>query len=974
MFRNLKEYDLIKTEEIKDIKSTGTLLRHVKSGARIFLVENDDENKVFDICFRTPPADSTGVAHILEHSVLCGSRLFPSKDPFVELAKGSLNTFLNAMTYPDKTMYPVASCNTQDFCNLMHVYMDAVFFPNIYEKEEIFRQEGWSYVLEHAEDEVTYNGVVYNEMKGVFSSPDDVLEREIMNSLFPDTPYGIESGGDPKVIPELTYEDFLEFHKRYYHPSNSYIYLYGNLDMEERLRFLDQEYLSKFDAIEVDSEIAMQQPFEQTVELVKSYSISNTDEEKDNTFLAYNLVCGDVLDVNLSGAMSIIEYVLLSAPGAPLKQALLDAGLGKDIEGGYDSGIRQPYFSIVAKYTNPREKERFLKVIHDTLREQADQGLEEKALLAAINNLEFKFREADYGHYPKGLMYGIDAFDSWLYDENAPFDYLRQLDVCRFLKEKVGTGYYEELIRTYLLDNPHSSVIIMVPEKGLTAKEDAKVREHLAAYKATLSDAQIRELTERTAKLRAFQETPSTEEELEKIPLLKLEEIGKKAASIYNTEYSVNESLLLHHDIDTNGIAYLQLLFDLKKVPQELLGYVGILKGVLGVVDTANYGYRELCNEINIHSGGIYPTVNIYSDLKETGNYSSKFEMKAKVLYEQLDFAFSMIEEILLTSVLDDEKRLYEIIARMKSRLQMRLTSAGHSTAATRAMSYFSGGAAFNDEIGGIAFYKLIESLEEHFQEKKEELITNLKKLMQLIFCKENLMISVTCEKEVLQTVMDKVALFQNKLPAQAAEAETKAAPYVPMKKNEGFETSSQVQYVAMAGNYRKAGFSYTGALRILKVIMGYEYLWTNIRVQGGAYGCMSGFGRTGDSYFVSYRDPNLEKTLDVYRGVTEYVKNFEVSDRDMCKYIIGTISEMDTPMNPAAKGQQSLAAYLGRLTEEDLQRERDEVLSATQESIRALAPLMEAIVDGENICVIGNEEKIEAESALFMERKPLIG
>lgn len=972
MFRSLTEYDVIKTEEIEDIKSKGTLLRHVKSGARIMLLENEDENKVFNICFRTPPADSTGVAHILEHSVLCGSRKFPSKDPFVELAKGSLNTFLNAMTYPDKTMYPIASCNMQDFHNLMHVYMDAVFFPNIYEKEEIFRQEGWSYVLEKPEDELTYNGVVYNEMKGAFSTPDDVLEREIMNSLFPDTPYGIESGGDPKEIPDLKYSDFLGFHSRYYHPSNSYIFLYGDMDMEEQLQWLDREYLSKYDVLEVDSEIALQKPFAKMAEIVKPYSISNTDEEKDNTYLSYNLVVGEVLDVKLAVAMSIIEYVLLSAPGAPLKQALLDAGIGKDIEGGYDSGIRQPYFSIIAKNSNLEEKEHFLQVIQDTLKEIVEKGLEEKALLAGINNLEFKFREADYGSYPKGLMYGIDAFDSWLYDENAPFDYLRQLEVCKFLKEKVGTGYYEGLVQKYLLDNTHASVVAMVPEKGLTAKEEERVRTKLAAYKAGLSKEQIEELVERTAKLRAFQETPSTKEELEAIPVIGLNDIKMEAAPLYNKEYYVGDTLLLHHDIDTNGIAYLNLLFDLKEIPQEMLGYVGILKSVLTMVDTGHYGYRELSNEINIHSGGIYPVVNAYADFKNPGEFSGKFEMKAKILYDQLDFAFSMIEEILFTSVLDDEKRLYEIIAHQKSRMQMHLTSAGHVAAATRAMSYFSPVSAFNDEISGIAFYKLVESIEENFDEKKEELIQNLKELMKKIFRKDNLCVSLTSEKTVLDAVQAKVETLKEKLGEGKAEA--MAAKPVFVQKNEGFQTSSQVQYVAMAGNFKKAGFEYTGALRILKVIMGYEYLWGNIRVQGGAYGCMSGFGRTGDSYFVSYRDPNLGRTLDVYKGVTDYVKHFDVSERDMCKYIIGTINEIDTPMNPMAKGMRSLSAYLGNITEKELQRERDEVLSANPGTIRALEPLVEAVIKDGNICVIGNEEKIKAEGAVFAEMKPLIG
>ncbi|MDO4345296.1 MAG: insulinase family protein [Eubacteriales bacterium] len=972
MFRSLPEYDVILTEEIGDIKSKGTLLRHKKSGARLLLLENRDENKVFDICFRTPPADSTGVAHILEHSVLCGSKKFPSKDPFVELAKGSLNTFLNAMTYPDKTMYPVASCNYQDFCNLMHVYMDAVFFPNIYEKEEIFRQEGWSYILENPEDELIYNGVVYNEMKGALSSPDDMLETEIMASLFPDTAYGVNSGGDPRVIPELEYSEFLDFHRRYYHPSNCYIYLYGDMDMEERLQWLDREYLSKFDAVRVDSELPLQKPFDRLAEVKISYPISNSDEEKDNTYLAWNVVVGDAHDVNLSCAMAVLEYVLLSAPGAPLKQALLDAGIGKDIDGGYEGGILQPVFSVTANYTNPEEKERFLTVIRETLQKIVREGLEQKALLAAINHMEFKFREADYGRFPRGLMYGIDTFDSWLYDEKNPFAYLKQLEVCRFLKAQVGSGYYEGLMQTYLLDNTHASLVVMVPEKGLTAKEDERVRRKLARYKENLTPKQIDGMIERTKHLREFQAIPSPREDLEKIPLLKLSDIKKEAAVLHNEEQNADGIPVIYHRIDTNGIAYLNLMFDIKGVPEEYTEYLGVLKGVLGMMDTEKFGYRDLSNEIDIHSGGIYPALETFADVASPGNFDARFEMKARVLYEEIDFAFDMMEEIMLRTSLKDTKRLYEIIARLKSRLQVNLISSGHLTAATRAMASFSNTADFSDRTAGIAFYKLVESLEENFDEKKEELVSALQGLISAIFCKEALLVSVTAEPQALEKVTGRISALKEKLFSRGESVQK--TPAAPVKRNEGFGTSSQVQYVAMAGNFCKEGYAYTGALRILKTIMAYEYLWSNVRVMGGAYGCMSGYGRTGDTYFVSYRDPNLKKTIGVFEGIPEYLKEFEVDERDMCKYIIGTISEVDTPKNPQTEGAYSMSAYLCHVTEKDLQRERDEILSANQGTIRALAPMLEAVLAQRNICVVGNEEKIAADGELFDEQKPLIG
>lgn len=968
----IKGYELLKKEKIDDIHSMGYLFKHKKSGARVCVLSNDDENKVFHIAFRTPPSDKTGVPHILEHSVLCGSRKFPSKDPFVELVKGSLNTFLNAMTYADKTMYPVASCNDADFKNLMHVYMDAVFFTNIYEKEEIFRQEGWNYQLEKPEDELTYNGVVYNEMKGAYSSPEDVLDREILNSLYPDTAYGNDSGGDPEYIPDLKYSDFLGFHSKYYHPSNSYIYLYGDIDMEERLAWLDREYLSKYDAMEIDSQITLQPPFEAPREIRKKYSISNTDTMEDNTYLSFNASIGTSLDVKLSNAFAVIEYALLSAPGAPLKQALLDAKVGKDIMGSYDSSTFQPVFSVIAKNSNPEQKETFLKIIREELTRIVSEGMDEKALRAGINYMEFRFREADYGTFPKGLMYGIDMLDSWLYDDAHPFDYLQPLAVFDFLKEQVGTGYFEDLIRKYLLENTHVTVVIVEPEKGLTAKMDEAVREKLAVYKASLSKEEIAELVEKTKKLAAFQETPSTPEQLEAIPMLSREDIRREAQPIFNKEYHLDETLMLHHDIETNGIAYLNLLFDTRYVRKEYLPYLGILKATLGMIDTEHYTYGELFHEINMRTGGIYCTVDVFPDRKEPENYRTAFSVKAKTLYGEIGFVEEMLEEILFTSKLGDEKRLYEIIAQLRSRVQMSLNSAGHSTAALRSMSYFSDVAAFNEAVGGIAFYKLVEDIEEHFEERKEELISILKELTVCLFRKDTLTLSCTSKQEGFDAAREKAGVLKEKLPQGELPVQEKLRAVG--RKNEGFQTSAKIQYVARSGNFRKAGFSYTGALRILKVILNYGYLWENIRVKGGAYGCMSGFGVLGDTYFVSYRDPHLKQTNRVFEGITDYVRTFTADTREMTKYIIGAISDLDTPLTPMAKGLRSLNIYMSKGTFEDFQRERDEILDADQESIRALGDLVEAVLSQEYLSVIGNEEKLEKEAEMFEKLVPFVG
>lgn len=972
---DLNAYEVVLTEDLPDLKSKGYLLKHKKSGARVLLMENDDENKVFTIGFRTPPSDSTGVPHIMEHSVLCGSRDFPVKDPFVELVKGSLNTFLNAMTYPDKTVYPVASCNDKDFQNLMHVYMDAVFYPNIYQHDEIFRQEGWSYKLDEPDGKLEYNGVVYNEMKGAFSSPEGVLDRVILNSLFPDTSYAYESGGDPEEIPNLTYEQFLDFHRKYYHPSNSYIYLYGDMDMEEKLKWLDENYLCEFDAAEVDSEICFQKPFDKMIEVEKTYSISSEETEEENTYLSYNKVIATSLDEKLYQAFQILDYALLSAPGAPLKKALMDAGIGKDIMGSYDNGIYQPIFSIIAKNAEPQQKEQFVQVIEDTLRKIVEDGIDRKALEAGINYHEFRFREADFGNYPKGLMYGLDLFDSWLYDEKKPFIHMQAIPTFAFLKEQIGTRYFEDLIQKWILDNPHGSMVIVKPERGRTARMDRELDEKLQTYKAGLSPDEVEKLARDTAELIVYQESEDAREDMEKIPVLGREDISREIAPICNEERVCGGIPMVYHNVETNGIGYVTLLFDLSGVPEEKLPYVGMLQAVLGIIDTTHYEYGELFNEINVHTGGIGTSLELYPDVTKVKEkeFRATFEMKGKALYPKMDVLFKMMREILTESKLEDEKRLKEILSMLKSRLQMSFLSSGHTTAALRALSYSSPLSKFKDDTDGIGYYEAVKEIEEHFEEKKEELIANLKELAARIFRADNLMISYTAAPEGLDAVEKEMETFKNGLfeRTDGDEQENRCILHC-VKRNEGFKTSSKVQYVARTGNFIDGGAAYSGALHILKVILSYDYLWQNIRVKGGAYGCMCNFNRIGEGYLISYRDPNLEKTIDVYEKVTEYLRNFEADDRDMNKYIIGTISNIDRPMNPSAKGTRSMNLYMNHVTEEMIKKEREEILNAGQEEIRALADVVAAMLAADQLCVIGSEEKIEEQKALFGEVRTL--
>ena len=960
----LSAYEVIEKREIKDIKSISYLVRHKKTGARVALLENDDENKVFYIGFRTPPRDSTGVAHILEHSVLCGSREFPVKDPFVELVKGSLNTFLNAMTYPDKTVYPVASCHDKDFQNLMHVYLDAVFYPNIYENESIFRQEGWHYELD-GEGQLTINGVVYNEMKGAFSSPDDVLEREITSALYPHTAYGCESGGDPEAIPELTYEQFLDFHRRYYHPSNSYIYLYGNMDMAEKLTFIDEHYLSDFGPLEIDSSIGEEPAFAEPGRRVIEYPISEGESEEENTFLSWNLSVGNSVDKELYVAFQILDYALCSAPGAPLKKALVEAGVGKDVYSLFENGIRQPYFSVIAKDTSLGKERQFLDIIRQVLSELAEKGFDEKALLAGINYYEFKYREADFGSYPKGLMYGLQILDSWLYDDRKPFLHIEANETFAFLRTQIGTGYFEKLVRKYLLENNHAAAVILRPREGLGAQREEALRARLAEKKASMGEEELARIAETFAALNAFQEREDSPEDLSKIPMLTREDMKKEAGVLINEERMISDTPVLYHAIETNGIGYLRLLFKCREIPGEYFPYIGILKGCLGLLNTEHFAYGDLFNEMNLVTGGMAAVNNAYSRVEDPDQYTLTLEIKTKVLYENLGRAVELIGEILMTSDFTDTKRLAEILAEGKSRMQAQMISGGHSVAVGRAMSYGSVSGTVSEIISGIPFYRLTADLEQNFEARKGDLVEKLQTLGKMIFRPENLMVDFVGDEQAMGTLKEPIAALREKLYT----CEVKREAYVPVasRQNEGLMTSGQVQYVCRAGSFRRKGLPYQGALRVLKVIEGYEYLWMNVRVKGGAYGCMCAFGKSGECYFVSYRDPNLGKTLEVYEKAADAIADFQADERTMTQYIIGAVSELDMPKNPAAKGLQALSAYMTGITQKMLQKERDEILSATPGTIRSLAEYIRAFMEEDNLCVVGNAKKIKAEEEKFM-------
>ena len=968
---DLAEYEILDEHRVEDVQSDGFILRHKKSGARIAILSNNDDNKVFYIGFRTPPEDETGVPHIIEHTTLCGSKKFPVKDPFIELAKGSLNTFLNAMTYPDKTVYPVASCNDQDFKNLMDVYLDAVFNPNITKYEEIFKQEGWHYELTGKDDELKINGVVYNEMKGAYSSPDEVLSSQIYRSLFPDNTYSKDSGGNPEYIPKLTYEAYLDFYHKYYHPSNSYIYLYGDMDVVERLEWLDKEYLSLYDYKKVNSEINKQPAFDEIKNVEAQYSITMDDSQENKTYLSYNRVVGDTLDEMLYQAFDVLDYALVSSPGAPVKQALIDAGIGDDVYGSYDAGILQPVFSFVAKNANASQADEFESIIENTLKEVVKTGINKEALLAGINSSEFKFREADFGQFPKGLLFGLNCLDSWLFDDMKPFIHLECLGTFAKLRKAVDTDYFEKLIQEYLLDNTHGSSVTVKPKRGLGNEREEALAKELSDYKASLSDEEIKKLIEDTEHLKKYQEEPSSDEDLRKLPMLTRADMKKNAMPFSNIEDELLDVKVVRHDIESNGIDYISFLFDAGDFAQSELGYLGFFTNALGLVSTEKYSYTDLANATNIYTGGISTGTASHPDIKDINNFVFKFEVKLKVLEKNLDKALELMEQMLLSSDFTDTKRLGELVAQIKARLQANLSSSGHLVAAMRSMSSFSRYALYQDELKGVAFYRSICHIEKELSESPKSVSDKLAAIAKKLFARNRMLISFTGNNEAYGNAkpsLEKVIAGFNKMSAVGNQAEVHFNTA-----KEAFIDASQIQYVAKTGDFICEGYEYTGALRLLRIILSYDYLWINVRVKGGAYGCMNTFLRSGESYFVSYRDPNLSDTLDVYDRIPEYIKSFSPDERDMTKYIIGTFSALDTPMNPEAKGSRSLSAYLEGITYEQIQKERNEILNAQPEDIRRLADLVEAVLKKDSICVIGNENMIKESAGLFENVEKLI-
>lgn len=953
-------FRLQQVSEIKDIDSIGYLFFHEKSGAKLFYVKNQDDNKVFFVSFKTPPENDCGTAHIMEHSVLCGSKKYPLKDPFNELAKGSLNTYLNAMTFSDKTMYPIASRNNKDFDNLMHVYLDAVFCPLIYEKKEIFMQEGWHYHIEEEKDPIIYKGVVYNEMKGALSNPERILANTISKSLFPHSIYRYESGGDPETIPNLSYEEFLNFHKKYYHPSNSFFYLYGDLQIEEKLHYLNEKYLSHYDLEENRIEITEENQFKKKAFQSNYYPVSSIEEETNNTFLSYNVKFGKSTDSVLSLAFTILEYVLLSTDASPLKKALIEADIAQDVEGWFDSSTYEMIFSIIAKKSEFSKQALFESTIENCLKSLVKSGINKKLLESSFNVWEFHFREENFSYRPKGLVYGIRLMKSWLHGAD-PVKALKQWEQFYFVKEAAQKeNYFEKLIESYILDNQNKSIVCLIPKYGQQSIVEKQAEKSLNDYKKQLSENQLKELIKETKNLLQYQSEKESQEDLKKVPLLNLSEVNKKA-DFLDTE---KKETMLHVYLPANGIIYVRLLFSMNKIPHKLLPYAGLLSDILSKINTLNYSYEKLSLEIDEFIGNLSFSCESYSKNKD--DFTSVFMISSKVLEKNLVKMIQLLSEIIVNTSFSNMERLKNLIKEIKVKQKTFLLNNAHSIAVNRSISHFSSASKIKEETSGIVYYNFLLQLEKDLETQPETVIENLKETMQLLFTKNNLFCAAGAEKNAFEKIEKEMKSFVELLPNKKKEAFQEKFDF--LVKREAFTAPLKVQYNVQSANYKQLGYNYSGAMQVAKTIINREYLWNEVRVKGGAYGCSCNLLKNGNLYIYSYRDPNLKKTLQAYHKISEFLQNFQTDERQMTKYILGSINLLDQPKHNEEKVDIAVARYLCGIHNDDLQKEREEILSVVPKEINSLAQLFEKTMNENNICVIGNEVVILNEKQLFEE------
>ncbi len=953
----LKEWE----REVPELRTKALLFRHVRTGSELLSLVNDDENKVFGITFRTPPSDSTGVAHILEHSVLCGSRKYPVKEPFVELLKGSLKTFLNAMTYPDKTCYPVASQNVRDFYNLVDVYLDAVFYPRL--TPFVFQQEGWHYEMDRPDNPLTFKGVVFNEMKGARSSPDNLLAEYSQQSLFPDTPYGLDSGGDPSQIPDLTFERFKAFHETYYHPSNARIYFYGDDDPEERLRMMDG-YLKEFDPMNVDSAVPLQQPLKEPKTLIKPFAAGRSGGEDPKGMVTLNWLLDEASRAEVNLASHMLEYILLGMPGSPLRKALIDSSYGEDLAGeGLGSDLRQMYFSTGLKGINPENADKVQTLIFETLAGLVKQGIHPHTIEAAVNTIEFVLRENNSGSYPRGLLIMLRSLTTWLYGED-PLSLVAFEEPLKCVKEKISgrKHFFEEMIDSSMIRNAHRSVVLLKPDSDLAGKLEAAEQERLDRAKAAMDAHEINRVIANTERLRQMQEAPDPPEALAVIPTLKLSDLSRENKVIPLAASTEKGAEIIYHDLFTSGIVYLDAGFDIHTLPQEYLSYLPLFSRALLEMGTEDEDYVTLTQRISRKTGGIRPIFHT-SMVKDAASSTAWLFLRGKAMMEQAGALMEILRDVFLKVRLDNRERFRQMVLEAKARQEESLVPSGHQFVGLRIRSHFDEADWAAEQMGGISYLFFLRDLAKAVEERWPSVLADLEKMKRILINRNAMLLNVTLDQAAWVRFRTQVGEFLDALPARPAEKQEWGMGLAA--DHEGMMIPAQVNYVGKGVNLYDEGYRFHGSAHVISRHLRNAWLWEKVRVQGGAYGAFSAFDRfTGVLTFVSYRDPNLEKTLDIFDASARFLKNIDLSGDELAKAIIGTIGDIDQYHLPDAKGFISLVRYLSGENDAERQKMREEVLDTAVSDFRSFGEILERAMSEGLVKVLGSESSVQRASA----------
>ena len=938
----LHGFKLVYSQPLPDLKATLHRFTYWKNGADVIWLERDDDNKSFGIAFRTVPQDSTGIFHILEHSVLNGSEKYPLREPFVDLLKSSLATFINALTFPDKTMYPFSSRNDKDFLNLMDVYMDAVFHPLSLKDPHSFRQEGWHYELDNPDGELTINGVVFNEMKGAYTSPDSLIRDCLDRQLFPDTCYGKDSGGDPDHIPELTYEDYKANHRRFYHPSNSYIFLDGKVDTDAVFAKLDS-FLCEYDRIDPDSDIATQEPVTPP-EMTEYYAIGPEDDGTNKAIMGMGWVYGTYADILKNMAVGILTDVLAGSNDAPLSSALLESGLCEDVALGRSDGTKQSYVALVLKNCDPAKKDEIRALVYETLRKQAEEGIDKKRLAGVLSRTEFASREKDFGGFPKGLVYGIESMNTWLYGGD-PADALNIDGLFAPLAEMAENGGYEQLIREVFLDSRHHADVIMLPSATIADEKREAEKKRLAEIKAGWTDEQIRQVMDDFKTLREKQNRVDTPEQHALLPRLTLDDLPPKRTPAPTVTGEADGTVLLHQDVDSSGISYLTLYFSLADMPAEELSRAAILARLMGDVATENYDVAALHAETNEKLGRL----SIYAQLHAGRKRAEPFvTVNVAVLENRKQDAVRLLDEILNRSVFTDEAYILNILRQGRIGTEQGIMMGGNAYAARHAGAALTPTGAMNEALQGIGFLRVLQKTEKEFG---ADTLAWLDAMRKRIFVRNRVTASLTGE-------MDE-AWVKAVLAVLPAGEKGEEAVYTPAQRRaDGFSIPSEIGFAARAAVLLPEN---NGAAQVAGNFLTYDYLWNTIRVKGGAYGTSFRVTETGNMEITSYRDPHAAQSLDSFCETARVLREFSNGEDDLTQYIVSTIGRIDPLRTPRSVGDEAAWMYFSGTTEEDLCRDWDQVIHTTKDDLRKLADTIGKACDESVVCVVGGKTALEA-------------